>query len=134
MFFISKIQEFFFLYSQKQIFKNRKQKLLPNITLRFFFFIQKVNITLPLQAKAKVINLLCCQLQSWKLRAFLLRLTPIFARGLFLIQVTPHPHPHPPSSPPHPNHGGANLEFLRCITNFLFYLTFLSLGCLEQPI
>ena len=38
MFFISKIQEkcfFFYLYSQKQNFENRKQKLLPNITLVF---------------------------------------------------------------------------------------------------
>ena len=38
MFFISKIQEncfFFFLYSQKQNFENRKQKWLPNITLVF---------------------------------------------------------------------------------------------------
>ena len=36
MFFISKIQEFFFfLYSQKQKFENRKQKWLPNITLVF---------------------------------------------------------------------------------------------------
>ena len=35
MFFISKIQEnyFFSLYSQKQVFKNRKQNLLLNITL-----------------------------------------------------------------------------------------------------
>ena len=35
MFSISKIQEnyFFSLYSQKQVFKNRKQKLLLNITL-----------------------------------------------------------------------------------------------------
>ena len=36
MFFISKIQEncfFFFIYSQKQVFENRKQKRLPNITL-----------------------------------------------------------------------------------------------------
>ena len=34
MFLISKIQEFFFsLYSQKKKFENRKQKLLPNITL-----------------------------------------------------------------------------------------------------
>ena len=33
MFFISKIQEnYYFLYSQKQVFENRKQKLLPNIT------------------------------------------------------------------------------------------------------
>ena len=36
MFFISKIPKkklFFSLYSQKQVFENRKQKLLPNITL-----------------------------------------------------------------------------------------------------
>ena len=37
MFLISKIQEkcffyLFFLYFQKQVFENRKQKLLPNIT------------------------------------------------------------------------------------------------------
>ena len=34
MFFILKIQEncFFFIYSQKQVFENRKQKLLLNIT------------------------------------------------------------------------------------------------------
>ena len=36
MFLISKIQEnYFSLYSQKQDFENRKQKLLPNITLDF---------------------------------------------------------------------------------------------------
>ena len=39
MFFISKIQEifffFFYIYSQKQNFENRKQKWLPNITLVF---------------------------------------------------------------------------------------------------
>ena len=35
MFFISKIQDFFFLYSKKQVFENRKQKLLLNITLPF---------------------------------------------------------------------------------------------------
>ena len=36
MFLISKIQEIFFsLYSQKQVFENKKQKLLPNITLVF---------------------------------------------------------------------------------------------------
>ena len=36
MFLISKIQEIFFsLYSQKQVFENRKQKLLPNITYVF---------------------------------------------------------------------------------------------------
>ena len=34
MFLISKIQEnCFFLYSQKQVFENKKQKLLPNITV-----------------------------------------------------------------------------------------------------
>ena len=34
MFFISKIQKkkIFSLYSQKQVFENRKQKLLPDIT------------------------------------------------------------------------------------------------------
>ena len=38
MFLISKIQKkiVFFLYSQKQVFENRKQKLLPNITLTSF--------------------------------------------------------------------------------------------------
>ena len=35
MFFILKIQEFFFLYSPKQVFKNRKQKLLLNLALVF---------------------------------------------------------------------------------------------------
>ena len=38
MFFISKIQKkkiVFSFYSQKQVFENRKQKLLPNITLYF---------------------------------------------------------------------------------------------------
>ena len=36
MFLISKIQEFFiYLYFQKQVFENKKQKLLPNITIDF---------------------------------------------------------------------------------------------------
>ena len=36
MFLISKIQEIIFsLYSQKQVFENKKQKLLPKITLAF---------------------------------------------------------------------------------------------------
>ena len=37
MFFISKIQKkiVFSFYSQKQVFENRKQKLLPNIILYF---------------------------------------------------------------------------------------------------
>ena len=36
MFLILKIQEnCFFLYSQKQVFENRKQKLFPNITSVF---------------------------------------------------------------------------------------------------
>ena len=43
MFLILKIQEncFFSLYSQKQVFKNRKQKLFPNITLRISFLKKK---------------------------------------------------------------------------------------------
>ena len=43
MFLILKIQEIVFsFYSQKQIFENKRQKLLPNITLEYilqlFFF------------------------------------------------------------------------------------------------
>ena len=38
MFLISIIQEFFFsLYSSKQVFENKKQKLLPNITFMSIF-------------------------------------------------------------------------------------------------
>ena len=47
MFLILKIQEkkFFSLYSKKQVFENRKQKLLPNITLVFLFWQPKLTNT-----------------------------------------------------------------------------------------
>ena len=46
MFFFSKYKKIFFsLYSQKQVFENRKQKMLPNITLSYIYIYIYISTT-----------------------------------------------------------------------------------------